>query len=74
MYPPIDALTSLSRLMRNGAGPNRTRADHLDVAAQLLASLSRSAQVRELAELVGADALSDADRAYLGFAESFETT
>lgn len=72
VYPPVDALASLSRLMRNGAGPSRTRADHLDVAAQLLASLSRSAQVRELAELVGADALSVADRGYLGFADSFE--
>jgi V/A-type H+-transporting ATPase subunit B len=72
VYPPVDALASLSRLMRNGAGPEHTRADHLDVAAQLLASLSRSAQVRELAEFVGAAALSDADRAYLGFADAFE--
>ena len=35
VYPPVDALSSLSRLMRRGAGPGRTREDHLDVAAQL---------------------------------------
>ncbi|HEX7107585.1 MAG TPA: V-type ATP synthase subunit B [Acidothermaceae bacterium] len=72
VYPPVDALASLSRLMRKGAGAERTRADHLDVAAQLLASLARSSQVRELAEFVGAEALSEADRAFLGFADSFE--
>ena len=54
-------LSSLSRLMRHGAGPGRTRADHLDVAAQLLAALARARQVRELADLVGEAALS-ADR------------
>ena len=72
VYPPVDALASLSRLMRKGAGPERTRADHLDLAAQLLASLARSQQVRELAELVGAEALGDVDRAFVDFAERFE--
>ena len=62
VYPPVDPLSSLSRLMRHGAGPGRTRDDHLDVAAQLLAALARARQVRELAELVGADALSETDR------------
>lgn len=71
IYPPIDVLSSLSRLMRRGAGPERTRADHLDLAAQIVAALARSRQVRELAELVGAEALSDADRPYLAFEETF---
>ena len=53
VYPPVDALSSLSRLMSHGAGPGRTRADHLDVAAQLLAALSRARRVGSLAELVG---------------------
>ncbi len=65
VYPPIDPLSSLSRLMRGGAGAGRTREDHLDVAAQLLAALARARQVRELAELVGADALSGTDRLYV---------
>lgn len=72
IYPPVDALASLSRLMRKGAGQGRTRDDHLDVAAQLLASLSRSQQVRELAELVGVEALSAADLAFVDFAGQFE--
>ena len=65
IYPPVDPLASLSRLMRSGAGPGRTREDHLDLAAQLLAALARARQVRELAEIVGAAALSATDQRYL---------
>ncbi|HET8683107.1 MAG TPA: V-type ATP synthase subunit B [Micromonosporaceae bacterium] len=72
VYPPVDALASLSRLMRKGAGPGRTREDHLDVAAQSLAALAQARQARELAELVGAGALSATDRRYLAFQERFE--
>ncbi|WP_127361144.1 V-type ATP synthase subunit B [Actinacidiphila soli] len=71
VYPPVDALSSLSRLMRKGAGPGRTRPDHLDVAAQMLAALARARQVRELADLVGQAALSPADHRYLDFDEAF---
>ncbi|MEV5480085.1 MULTISPECIES: V-type ATP synthase subunit B [Streptomyces] len=71
VYPPVDALSSLSRLMRKGAGPGRTRLDHLDVAAQLLAALARARQVRELADLVGQSGLSATDRRYLDFDEAF---
>ncbi|MCP2247303.1 V-type ATP synthase subunit B [Lentzea aerocolonigenes] len=71
VYPPVDPLASLSRLMRNGAGPGRTRADHLDVAAQLLAALARARQVRDLAELIGLSGLGRTDRAYLEFEQAF---
>jgi len=71
VYPPVDALSSLSRLMRKGAGPGRTRPDHLDVAAQLIAALARARQVRELADLVGEAALSRTDLRYLAFDEAF---
>lgn len=71
-YPPVDPLSSLSRLMRTGAGPGRTREDHLDVAAQSLAALAHARQVRELAELIGEAALPPTDRAYLTFADRFE--
>jgi V/A-type H+-transporting ATPase subunit B len=72
IYPPVDALSSLSRLMRKGAGPGRTRPEHLDLAAQLLAALARARQARELAELVGAGALSATDRGYLELERAFE--
>jgi V/A-type H+-transporting ATPase subunit B len=70
-YPPVEPLSSLSRLMRHGAGPGRTREDHLDVAAQIVAALARARQARDLADLVGAAALSDSDRSYLAFEEAF---
>ncbi|HEU4947159.1 MAG TPA: V-type ATP synthase subunit B [Kribbella sp.] len=72
LYPPLDVLGSLSRLMRKGAGPHRTRADHLEVAAQAIASLARARQAAELADLIGAGALSDTDRSYLAYADALE--
>ena len=72
IYPPVDPLQSLSRLMRKGAGPGRTRQDHLDVSAQLLAALAKARQVGELADLVGAETLSSTDRQYLQYASDFE--
>lgn len=67
IYPPVDVLSSLSRLMRSGAGQGRTREDHLDVAAQVLAAMARARQAAELAELVGAAALSETDRSYIRY-------
>jgi V/A-type H+-transporting ATPase subunit B len=71
VYPPVDALSSLSRLMRAGAGPGRTRDDHLDLAAQLLAALARGRRTAELAELIGASELGPTDRQYLAFSDAF---
>ena len=72
IYPPVDALSSLSRLMRHGAGPGRTRDDHIDVAAQTLAALAAARRARELAELIGAAALSALDQQYLELETAFE--
>ncbi|MCC2274400.1 V-type ATP synthase subunit B [Streptomyces sp. ET3-23] len=71
VYPPVDVLSSLSRLMRKGAGEGRTRGDHLDVAAQLIAAMARAREVRELADLVGRAALSPADLRHLELEEKF---
>jgi V/A-type H+/Na+-transporting ATPase subunit B len=71
IYPPVDALSSLSRLMRHGAGPGQTRDDHLDVAAQALAALAAARRAAELAELIGVVALSAADRRYQEFELAF---
>ncbi|HEX5189170.1 MAG TPA: V-type ATP synthase subunit B [Streptosporangiaceae bacterium] len=72
VYPPVEALSSLSRLMRHGVGEGLTRRDHLDVAAQTLAALAAARRARELSELVGAAALSDSDRRYIELERVFE--
>jgi V/A-type H+/Na+-transporting ATPase subunit B len=70
IYPPFDTLGSLSRLMRLGAGPGRTREDHLELAAQLYALAAEARRARELAEVLGEDALSSAERRRLEFASA----
>ena len=73
IYPPFEPLRSLSRLMRLGAGPGRTRDDHLELAAQLYALVAEARHAADLADIVGADALSDSERAYLAFRAAFES-
>lgn len=70
--PPIDVLPSLSRLMNAGIGAGKTREDHRAVADQLYAALARGRDLRRLVSIVGEAALSEAERRYLSFADSFE--
>ncbi len=72
IYPPFDALSSLSRLMRHGVGHAQTRQDHMAVAGQVYAALSHARQVRELTDLVGETGLAENDRAYLRFADALD--
>jgi V/A-type H+/Na+-transporting ATPase subunit B len=72
VYPPIDVLTSLSRLMNQGIGKGRTREDHRGVADQLYASYATGKDQRALSAIVGEDSLSTVDRIYLKIAERFE--
>jgi V/A-type H+/Na+-transporting ATPase subunit B len=72
IYPPVDVLGSLSRLMRLGAGPGRTRDDHLAIAAQLVAAVAQARHAADLAEVVGEDALSGRERGYIAFEAAFE--
>lgn len=72
IYPPIDILTSLSRLMKDGIGKGYTREDHPSVSSQLFASYSRVQEVRSLASVVGEDELSKTDKAFLNFGKIFE--
>ncbi len=72
IFPPIDVLRSLSRLMNNGIGKERTREDHRDLANQLYSCYARGQETRRLVAIVGEDALGELDRAYLHFAERFE--
>ena len=72
IYPPIAVLPCLSRLMDRGIGEGRTRADHADVSNQLYAGYAEGCDLRDLVAIVGEDALSERDRAYLKFADEFE--
>lgn len=72
LSPPIDVLPSLSRLKDKGIGQGKTREDHMDMFNQLYAAYARGKEVEELAVILGEAALTDMDKLYLRFAESFE--
>ncbi len=73
VYPPINVLPCLSRLMRNGIGRGKTREDHSDVADQLYGAYARGRQARDLTKVVGEAGLSEDEKLYLKFADDFET-
>ncbi len=73
IYPPIDVLPSLSRLMKDGIGEDYTRKDHSELASQLFASYSKVQDIRALSQIIGEDDLSDTDKLYLQFGRSFES-
>jgi len=72
IYPPIAGLPSLSRLMKDGIGEDRTRSDHSGVAAQLFACYAKVKRIRSLAAIVGEEELSDMDKEYLKIGKVFE--
>jgi V/A-type H+-transporting ATPase subunit B len=72
VFPPIDVLRSLSRLMNNGIGKDRTREDHRELSNQLYSSYAKGQETRRLVAIVGEEALGELDRKYLQFAEEFE--
>lgn len=72
IYPPVDVLPCLSRLMNLGIGKDRTREDHRGVADQLYAAYATGRDLRSLAAVVGEEALSATDKLYLKFADIFE--
>src|SRR6185369_8566231 len=72
IYPPIDVLPSLSRLMKDGTGGKYTHPDHPALSSQLYAAYARAVQARLLASVVGEEGLSANDRQYLAFGSSFE--
>ncbi|WP_073147047.1 V-type ATP synthase subunit B [Paramaledivibacter caminithermalis] len=72
IYPPVNILPSLSRLMKDGIGEGFTRKDHPEVSNQLFASYSRVQEVRALAQIIGEDDLSEIDKKYMEFGKAFE--
>lgn len=74
IYPPINPLPSLSRLMNEGIGEGKTRDDHSGVSNQLYSGYSEGMELRDLVAVVGEEALSERDRKFLNFSEKFENT
>ena len=72
VYPPINVLPSLSRLMKDGIGEGFTREDHQDLSNQLFSSYAHVGDARALASVIGEDELSPVDKKYLKFGEAFE--
>ncbi len=72
IYPPINVLPSLSRLMNAGIGPSKTREDHKSVSDQLYAAYAQGRELRGLVAIVGEDALNERDLQMLKFADLFE--
>ena len=72
IYPPINVLPSLSRLMNDGIGSGRTRADHAHLSNQLYSAYASVKRIRMLAAIIGEEELSGRDKMYLAFGRRFE--
>ena len=70
--PPIDVLSSLSRLKDKGIGKNKTREDHSNLLNQLFSSYAIGKNAKELMGILGEDSISELDLKYVKFAEKFE--
>lgn len=72
VFPPIDVLPSLSRLMQKGIGDERTREDHRDLANQLYKLYAKGRELKKLEAIVGRDGMAESDQLILDFAAEFE--
>ena len=74
IYPPINVLPSLSRLMKSAIGPGMTRDDHASVSNQMYANYAIGKDVMAMKAVVGEEALTQEDLLYLEFLQKFEGT
>lgn len=72
IFPPVDVLPSLSRLMQSGIGEGRTRADHKKIAGRLYSLYARGRDLRRLEAIIGREGMTAEDRGMLDFADAFE--
>ncbi len=72
IYPPVNVLPSLSRLMSDGIGEGRTRSDHAHLSNQLYSAYAYTRRIRMLAAIIGEEELAGRDRMYLEFGRRFE--
>ena len=73
IYPPVNVLPSLSRLMKDGIGKGYTREDHAHLANQIMSTYSKVQDAKALASVIGEDELSDDDKLLISFGKAFET-
>jgi len=73
VYPPVDVFLSLSRMMKEGIGPGKTREDHSAVFGQIYRAYAEGQRLREIIAIVGTESLTERDKKYLEFSEAFET-
>jgi V/A-type H+-transporting ATPase subunit B len=72
VFPPVDVLPSLSRLMQEGIGEGRTRKDHKALAGRMYSMYARGREMRRLEAIIGREGMSERDRGMLDFADAFE--
>eukprot|EP01052_Picozoa_sp_SAG31_P001397 SAG31_NODE_47_length_30979_cov_41.708841_31_plen_321_part_00 len=72
IFPPINVMPSLSRLMKSAIGEGMTRGDHVSVSNQLYANYAIGKDAQAMKAVVGEEALSWEDHMYLEFLEKFE--
>jgi V/A-type H+-transporting ATPase subunit B len=72
IYPPIDVFLSLSRMMKEGIGPSKTREDHNNVFMQSYAAYAEGYYLRAISTIVGVESLGERDKIYLTNADEFE--
>jgi len=72
IYPPVNVLMSLSRIMKDGVGEGKTRADHQEISNQCYDAYSRAQEVRALSGIVGKGGLTEVDRKYMDVGDAFE--
>ncbi|MEA3336630.1 MAG: V-type ATP synthase subunit B [Chloroflexota bacterium] len=72
IFPPIDVLPSLSRLMNAGIGEGKTLVEHRALADQLYAFYANGRDLRRLVAIIGEGGLSADDQQHLNFAKTFE--
>ncbi len=72
IFPPINIIPSLSRMMHHGIGLHFTREDHKQVSDQVYTFYSRGKKLEQLKSIIGEDALTETDRKYLKFADEIE--
>lgn len=72
IYPPVNVLLSLSRLMKDGIGAGYTRDDHSALSNQLFASYAKVQDAKALASVIGEDELSATDKLLMEFGRAFE--